>query len=258
MQKKYHFISGLPRSGSTLLTGILRQNSRFYSDISDPLLGFILAVIESNNDASVRALSDEERLKNTIFGIFDGYYKNIDKETIFNCNRGWTKHVEYLYRLNDNFRVICCVRDYKWILNSFEKIYKNRTLKQTINTPSYGGNSLTVWHRTDELATNGFVRFAYNALKEAYYGPYSKHLLFVEYNDLTKNPKETMQKIYDFVEEPYYDHDFDNVIYSNHEYDDPIQLPGLHTVKRKVEYVEGDMILPPDLVEKYSNWEFWR
>lgn len=258
MQKKYHYISGLPRSGSTLLTGILRQNPRFYSDISDHLMEYILSILNGNKQISVSTLDSEERIRNTIEGVYSGFYKHIDKEIIFNCNRGWTKHLEYLYQINDNFRVICCVRDYKWILNSMEKIYKNRTLKEPVNTSIYGDNTLTVWHRTDFLNNDSFVRFAYNALKEAYYGPYRKHLLLVEYDDLTKTPKETMQKIYDFIEEPYYEHDFNNVEYSNKEYDLPLMTPNLHTVRRKVEYDAGTQVLPPDLWEKYSNWEFWR
>ena len=32
-----HFISGLPRSGSTLLSALLRQNPSFHADISSPV-----------------------------------------------------------------------------------------------------------------------------------------------------------------------------------------------------------------------------
>ena len=35
--KSYYFISGLPRSGSTLLSGILKQNPDFYADIASPV-----------------------------------------------------------------------------------------------------------------------------------------------------------------------------------------------------------------------------
>ena len=35
--KQYYFISGLPRSGSTLLSGILKQNPHFYADIASPV-----------------------------------------------------------------------------------------------------------------------------------------------------------------------------------------------------------------------------
>ena len=34
---KYHFISGLPRSGSTLLAAILRQNPRFHAGMTSPV-----------------------------------------------------------------------------------------------------------------------------------------------------------------------------------------------------------------------------
>jgi sulfotransferase len=38
--KSYYFISGLPRSGSTLLSGILKQNPEFYADIASPVQSF--------------------------------------------------------------------------------------------------------------------------------------------------------------------------------------------------------------------------
>ncbi|MEG3936419.1 MULTISPECIES: sulfotransferase [unclassified Microcoleus] len=34
-----HFISGLPRSGSTLLAALLRQNPRFHGAMTSPLGG---------------------------------------------------------------------------------------------------------------------------------------------------------------------------------------------------------------------------
>ena len=37
MQHGIHFISGLPRSGSTLLAGILRQNPRFHAGMTSPV-----------------------------------------------------------------------------------------------------------------------------------------------------------------------------------------------------------------------------
>ena len=35
--QKFHFISGLPRSGSTLLAAILRQNPRIHAAMSTPV-----------------------------------------------------------------------------------------------------------------------------------------------------------------------------------------------------------------------------
>jgi sulfotransferase len=123
-----------------------------------------------------------------------------------------------------------------------------------------------VWIRSDYLAgeideagDTSFLMRSYKPLREAYYGQYRNHLLFIEYDDLTRDPKQTMQKIYNFIDEPYYDHDFDNVAFSNDEYDEDMQISNMHTVRKKVEYKRPDIILPPDIVRKYStNFEFWR
>jgi len=42
--RKIHFISGLPRSGSTLLTNILLQNPQFQTTATSSLLDFLLQV----------------------------------------------------------------------------------------------------------------------------------------------------------------------------------------------------------------------
>ncbi len=263
MKKKYHFISGLPRSGSTLLTSILNQNPKMYSNITDCVITYFAAVVNANKDRPIRAILNEEILKNTIEGIFNGYYKNVDKEIVFNTNRGWTKSVEYLYRINPNFKIICCVRELRWIVNSFELLYKTRkTLRDPANPNNMYGTiqgSSTVWSRANQLTTeDNIIRIAYDALLEAYYGPYRNHLLIVEYDDLTNNPKETMMKIYDFIEESYFHHDFNNVQYMNDEFDFENMIGGMHTVRKRVEPNPGIKVLPPDLWEKYSGWEFWR
>ena len=45
--KEYYFISGLPRSGSTLLSSILRQNPKFHADISSSLEPILSNCVET-------------------------------------------------------------------------------------------------------------------------------------------------------------------------------------------------------------------
>lgn len=55
-EHRYHFISGLPRSGSTLLSAILSQNPRFHADMSSPvggLFGTLLAEMSAKNEGEV-------------------------------------------------------------------------------------------------------------------------------------------------------------------------------------------------------------
>ena len=44
MQNGIHFISGLPRSGSTLLVAILRQNPRFHAGMTSPVGAMYMAL----------------------------------------------------------------------------------------------------------------------------------------------------------------------------------------------------------------------
>jgi len=70
-----HVISGLPRSGSTLLSSLLSQNPDIYASISSPLLGAMLAVRNQLNMADYSASSlikEDEQLdlyRNMIEGV---------------------------------------------------------------------------------------------------------------------------------------------------------------------------------------------
>ena len=44
MNKTFYFISGLPRSGSTVLRSLLNQNPRFYTGSASPVLSTMYAV----------------------------------------------------------------------------------------------------------------------------------------------------------------------------------------------------------------------
>lgn len=257
--KRYHYLAGLPRSGSTLLTGILNQNPRFYSNIQDPLCEMIRPCVDTLRTQAYKTVVSQEIMRNTLLGAIEGFYRHLDQEVVFNMNRMWPQIPEYLVQLDPNFKMICCMRDYVSVLNSLEHLYKRRSLlSPSTDHPMYGTNTYSVWHRTNWLAQESFVRAAYNGIQEMYYGQYRSHMLLVEYDALVNHPEQTMRKVYDFIEEPYYTHDFDCVEHTDEEYDSAVGLPGLHTIKRKVAPTTTPMILPPDLVQAYSNWEFWR
>ena len=65
MPRTLHFISGLPRSGSTLLAGILRQNPRMHAAMSSPVAGLLNSVLEQmgagSESLSVRVVRGTKR-----------------------------------------------------------------------------------------------------------------------------------------------------------------------------------------------------
>ncbi|MEG4331139.1 MULTISPECIES: sulfotransferase [unclassified Microcoleus] len=65
---KAHFISGLPRSGSTLLAALLRQNPRFHAAMTSPVGGLVermlCAMSEDNQFSTFISREKGERANN--------------------------------------------------------------------------------------------------------------------------------------------------------------------------------------------------
>ena len=257
--KNYYFISGLPRSGSTLLSAILKQNPEFYADIASPLHGIVNGTIEFMTACESNLILTEERRKSILLSLFNGYYSFIEKPVIFDSSRMWTKNTTLLQQLFPNTKILCCVRDIVWIINSFEIIskknpfYTNRLVKSEFTD--------NVFSRSDGMMDNndGAIASYWIALQEGF-AINPEMIYFVEYDNLCKNPENEMKNIYNFLEKPYYSHDFDDVAYSNSNFDMYCGLKDLHTIRKKVEYKEQKKVLPPDVWEKYRsmNMEFWR
>lgn len=255
-EKAYHFITGLPRSGSTLLSSILSQNPRFHSSITDPLATFVKGTIETlGSEPGMKTEVPVDRRRNIIRGMFNGYYQDVDKPVIFNTNRGWTYLTHVMSDIYPKSKYIVCVRDINWVLDSLEVAHRKNPL--TTNTVS-GGPSKSVYERVDAfMDTTGIVGFPYVGIKQAITGNEKHKLLLVEYDQLCKNPENIVNSIYTFIGEQKFEHDFDNVEKQWDSYDAEIGIK-LHQVKKKVEFVHRDFILPPDVLQKYTGMEVWR
>ena len=254
--KSYYFISGLPRSGSTLLSGILKQNPDFYADIASPVQGLtgnsIDVVTSGENNLNIT----EDQRKNLMYGVFDGYYKHIEKPVIFDSSRDWTKKTPFLKALFPYTKILCPVRDIVSILNSFETLLsKNCFYTKQINEKIFSEN---IFIRTQELFEREIINYCSFLLEGCAMNP--EMIMLINYENLCKTPEKTMREVYEFLERPYYSHDFENVEYSNENFDKSCNLKDLHTVKRKVEYNPPRCILPPEIIKKYTemNMEFWK
>ena len=255
----YYFISGLPRSGSTLLSAILRQNPDIYADISSPVEGLCTTAIDLLTGCESNYIVNEERRISILQHIFEGFYSEIQKPIVVDTSRAWTKKISLLKTLYPNTKLLCCVRNIVDILNSFETIFKKNPLYT--NTLVKEDIKQHVFARCDAMMDpkEGIVTTNWLSLQEGYYA-YPEMMYLVEYEKLCKQPDETLRKIYEFLELPYYQHDFENLEYSNEPFDIVCNLKDLHTVKKRVEYNPPRMILPPEVIEKYTsaNMEFWK
>jgi sulfotransferase len=268
--KTFYFMAGLPRSGSTLLSSLLNQNPRFYSGPSSPVVPTMLALENSfSNDELFLGYPKVEVAKNIIASILPQYYSDIDKPVIFDKNRSWVNRMNYISGYFDIVpKVICPVRDISEILTSFIMMRRrNFNADQTkinfidemlikTNTP------LTDDNRCELIASpNGILGQSYEGLKQAVMEGYDHCLHFVEYKDLVNNPQETLNKIYEFLDEEPFEHTFDKLENPHREND--LQIYGLadmHEVRSVVKLTapKPEEILSPEIITKCQNTEFWR
>jgi sulfotransferase len=256
--RPFHFISGLPRSGSTLLSGILLQNPRFHAGMTSPVGSLCSAVLgQVSAGTEFAPVVARDKRKALLRGLFDSYYADIDKEVIFDTNRAWSARLPLVRDLFPQAKVIACVRNVAWIMDSFERMYRANPYEHTRLFGAAGARG-TVYSRLEGLAQHDqTVGYAWSALREAFYGEHASSLLLIDYELLTRAPAKVLPLVYDFLGEPHFEHDFDNVEYDAEEFDQQLGAPGLHRVKAQVKFTPRPTVIPPDLFEKFNQMSFW-
>lgn len=256
---KFHFISGLPRSGSTLTSALLRQNPRFHAGMSSPVAGLFEGVISQVSAGSELSTQvDENQRARILRGLFESYYADRGEAVIFDTSRSWSAQLPALMKLFPESRMICLVRDVAWVLDSLERQFRDNAFENTrlFNNPA---ERATVYSRVESLAgANRLVGYAWHALREACYSEFADRLVIIDYDLLVRRPAEVMPLLYQFLGEEPFGHDFDKVEFEAQKFDAELGLDGLHRVHRKVEPRPRKTILPPDLFEKYAQLSFWR
>jgi sulfotransferase len=257
--RKFHFISGLPRAGTTLLAAILNQNPRFRAGMTSPLadiMGVVIAEASSKNDFSFD-VSDEQRVA-VLRGLVENFYSvDGNAAAVFDTSRLWCSRMQLLNTLFPEVKVIACVRQLAWVLDSMERLVQRQPV--SVSKVFRFDTNTTVYSRVEALTDpRGMVGFAYQATKEAFYGRYAQdHLLMLTYESLVSDPAAAMRAVYDFLGEPWFEHDFERIEYQADEFDARVGMPGLHSVRPKVEAIERQPTLPRDIFGRFANEAFW-
>jgi len=261
--KKIHFISGLPRAGSTLLANILAQNPRFHATATNGIADVMFGVRNQwNKLVEFQANPNEDAKKRVLNGIIHSYFADLDEPVIFDKSRSWVSLFEMAEEaLGYKPKIIVPVRDMRDVLSSFEKLWrKTSASSQLVQESENYFKFQTIEGRCDVwMQANQPVGLAYNRIRDAVIRGHAKDMYFIEFEALTHSPKETMDGIYSFLNEEKFEHDFDHVKQVTWENDNVHGIKGLHDIREKVEPVESDWIdILGHASEPYAGLEFWR
>lgn len=239
--KKYFFLAGLPRCGNTLLASILNQNPNIQVTANSLLPEIFLALKPLYQSLIFKNFPDSKSLDNVIHNIFNNYYQDWKAPYIIDRSYWGTPcNLEFLKALNFDLKFIILVRPVLEILASFIKIEKPRNIEK----------------RCDELmADEGMVGKAilsYKALKK-------ENCLIIHYNQLTEEYKDTVKKVYQFLNIPLWGHrfvDLDQLNINGISYNDPVLSAPLHFIKvdkiKKISY-KVEEYLPVNIIKKYES-----
>jgi sulfotransferase len=249
----FHFISGLPRAGTTLLASILRQNPACHASIMSPvghLLTSAHTAMGPANEAD-RYITDDQR-RRILRGIVENYYAPVDpyhsRSVIFDNNRRWTANASLLHELFPESKIICCLRTPAAIVDSFERLFQSHPLALS---HIYGSTSnSTVYERVSGImGAQGVLGFALNGLRSAFFGPHRDKLLGVQYDDLCRFPAAVLKDLTEALGLPHHNYNFAKIeqIPGATEFDQDVATPGLHDLKPEVVYEQRPSVLPPDI-----------
>jgi sulfotransferase len=242
-----------------MLSGILLQNPRFHAGMTSPVHALVQAAIRTSSGFELSVSMTEEKCARLVRGIFNAYYDDAGAaEVIFDTNRFWTAEMPLLAKLMPDHKMIACVRNPAWIVDSVEQLVRRNPLRRS-RIFNNDAETATVFTRSEAiLRPDRLVGAALSALRQGYSGAEASRLLLVEYDILCQRPAETMRLIYQFLDEPWFEHDFDAVSYEAEAFDLKLNTPGLHSVRRKVTWEPRETILPPELFNHLAGQAFWR
>jgi len=270
IERKYYFMSGLPRSGSTLLSSLLNQNPRFYSGPSSPVVPTILALENSlSQDELYLAYPKPEQARRLIASVLQIYYSDVERPVIFDKNRSWVDRMNYIEGyFGIQPKILYPVRNIDEILASFISMHRRNpytgegkiSFMDEILIKS--NQPLNDDSRCQMLAgPMGILGQSYNGLKTVFEQGKQNSIHLIEYDDLINQPKETMEKIYDFLEEKYFEHDYQNIENIHREKDKEVYgLADMHKVRKSLNKVSEDpkKLLSENILNLCKGVEFWR
>lgn len=259
------FLSGLPRSGSTVLCAILSQNPGLRVNEASTLLPLLNQVRKFWSSAPRHgAVNKDSRLLPVLQAIFNSYHSESNK-IVIDKHREWPLYLDLIEKINTKpVKVICTVRSPIECAASFERLYIDEPETYTQLEQLIEGTGPTTLDRANAmLHSTGSIGKAYTALYEAavVQNRY-KQMLFVDYNKLCNDPQTQINRIYNFLELDAFTYSFTNLVNAELQNDIYYQsYTKTHVIEKDVrepDHSLGRLNMFIKLLQETAPQEFWQ
>ncbi len=218
---KLYFLSGLPRSGSTLLTTLLYQNPLIYTEGISVLCELMWQTHNAfSNAQAIPANYREAHAHQMVADLPARYYSKNTRPIVIDKCRWWTtpNNVQMLkHYVTPQPKIIVLTRNPADIIASFKSLFE-RNSRDDFDTSGmaneFNSNMANVQMAKDANDPETF--------------------LFVEFEDLIGNTQHELNRIYEFLDMESFQHDLANIVTINPEDDSVYGLQGMHDVRRTI------------------------
>lgn len=252
------FLGGLPRSGSTVLGSILKQNPNIHVTGTSPTVHLLQTISNNIQNApyyhSNSYSSSREYLVNICKSVITTINKHYGKPIVIDKNREWVnpqtiKLLQDILGGKDKVKIIATVRDIPDCVVSYLRITKknDRDLLDFIEN-----------EHSNQLLTTVKISYIYNLLASL---NFPSNIHFVEYESLLNSPKDEMNKIHNFLELPLFTYNYNNLQDTKKEEENDLvwNIPNLHKVYPKLQKQHSESSVTV-LQKHYDRWlypKFW-
>ena len=253
MMEQLNICTGMPRSGSTVLMNILQQNPRIFTSGTCVLPRILKDLLTKIKIKEEFLAMEQAKADKALYGFVregaHGWYKQLtDKPVAFTKSRYWSE----LFHLFPESKIIVTVRDLRDVIESFERL-EDKTLATNTYT-SYDSTLLPAMTLQEKFnyyvnQMNPVTQPLRTEIPRCIDLFPSKRVMFLRYEDFTKEPYQMLQKIYKFLDEPYFEHDLDNISQNeNYEHDNVYYAEKTsHVTKKKFRLYE-------EPIRKFPDW----
>jgi len=241
--KSHYFLSGLPKSGNTLLSSLINQNTQISITANTILTDVIHQIALLKNTQIYNNFPDEESLNNIIKNVFNNYYKDWKAKYIIDRGLWGTPYnLKCLKSIIKKPKFIILYRPVLKCLASFIKIEKPIDIETRCNElmKDDGMIGKSLWSIK-------------NLIKEK-----EDHII-INYSELVSNPLKQINKIYSYLNIDSFEHklkNFNSFSVNDIKYNDNVLNAPLHTIrtdKIKLNKYKIEDYLPKNIIKQYSN-----
>lgn len=238
-------LSGLPRTGSTLLSSILSQNPLIHAEGNSAVCQLMWDTQQSVSNSEQIKASKKDVGHNLVKSIPHTYYADVTKSIVVDKCRSWTlpANMSILKRYFDNKpKVIVLVRPLVEIIASFMALRKTNGWTN-IEAGLLDDGSEPIMR---SLAGVEWARKNNNG-----------EFLFVTYDQLVDDTQISLDRIYHHCGWQPFTHNLDNIVNRYQENDDVYGLAGQHDIRPQISRRTIDVDLSDELIEKCKSLDEW-